>query len=339
MLRYVLISFLIADLFFDVCGCPPQDFTKLGVDIVKQSTEKFDRAGEQHIAVLGGSDIKDVEVIKISYEGVVSNSSCHLPKFGIRNFGVLFRVKNAAISNNMICGGWTYNAINQCQELNPGSLKWEERSPMKKIRYEHAMTTGNNQTRYVCGGYDESITELSSCEKMDGEWSFIKDLPTPLTHHCMIGTEDSIYAIGGDDRSESNKMYRYDIRNDEWEDTNRPMRVTRSWHSCLLIDKEILVVGGYLEKTTEIFNLQNRTWRSGPDLPKEIYSSQLVKAEPSSKYAAFLIGGKEDEDTISDIIAVTKDFKSFIKIGELKTARHSHLAMMLSDELVEKCVD
>ena len=74
-------------------------------------------------------------------------------------------------------------------------------------------------------------------------------------------------------------------------------------------------------------------------MPKEIYSSQLVKVEPSSQYAAFLIGGKEDEDTISDIIAVTKDFKSFIMIGELKTARHSHLAMLLPDELVEKCVD
>ena len=133
-------------------------------------------------------------------------------------------------------------------------------------------------------------------------------------------------------------MYKYDIRNDEWEDTNRPMRVTRSWHSCLLLNKEILVVGGYLEKTTEIFNLQNRTWRSGPELPKEIYSSQLVKAAPSSQYAAFLIGGKEDEDTISDIIAVTKDLKSFIKIGELKTARYSHLTMLLQDELVEKCV-
>ena len=150
----------------------------------------------QHIAVLGGSDIKDVEVIKISYEGVVSNSSCHLPKFGIRNYGILFRVKNAAISNNMICGGWTYNAIDQCTELNPGSLEWEVRSPMKKIRYEHAMTTGNNQTRYVCGGRDES-GRLKSCEKYDGEWSFIKDLPIPLSQSCMIGTEDFIYVIGG----------------------------------------------------------------------------------------------------------------------------------------------
>ena len=50
MLRYVLISFLIADLFFAVHGCHSipvlLDFTKLGVDIVKQSREKFDRTGK-----------------------------------------------------------------------------------------------------------------------------------------------------------------------------------------------------------------------------------------------------------------------------------------------------
>ena len=54
-------------------------------------------------------------------------------------------------------------------------------------------------------------------------------------------------------------MYKYDIRNDEWEDTNRPMRVTRSWHSCLLLNKEIFVVGGYLEKQqkSSIFKVEN----------------------------------------------------------------------------------
>ena len=50
MIRYVLISFLIADLFSAVYGCHSipvlLDFTKLGVDIVKQSAEKSDRAGK-----------------------------------------------------------------------------------------------------------------------------------------------------------------------------------------------------------------------------------------------------------------------------------------------------
>ena len=61
-------------------------------------------------------------------------------------------------------------------------------------------------------------------------------------------------------------MYKYDIKRDEWEDTNRPMRETRIYHSCLLLNKGVFVVAGGVT-TTEIFNLQSRTWKSGPDLP------------------------------------------------------------------------
>ena len=39
-------------------------------------------------------------------------------------------------------------------------------------------------------------------------------------------------------------MYKYDIKRDEWEDTNRPMRETRNRHSCLLLNKEVFFVGG-----------------------------------------------------------------------------------------------
>ena len=140
-------------------------------------------------------------------------------------------------------------------------------------------------------------------------------------------------------------MYKYDIKNDEWEDTNRPMRVeiywwgNRFWHSCLLLNNEILVAGGMGIRTTEIFNLQSNTWRLGPDLPNTIHGSQLVKARPSSQYAAFLIGGGHYDEVYSDIYGLTKDFKSFEKIGNLKTTHFTHVAMTLPDKVVERCVD
>ena len=134
-------------------------------------------------------------------------------------------------------------------------------------------------------------------------------------------------------------MYKYDIKNDEWEDTNRPMQETRSYHSCLLLNKQILAAGGFGTKTTEIFSLQSNMWRSGPDLPRKIYSFQLVKARPSSQYAAFLIGGGYYDEVYSDIYGLTKDLNSFIKLGDLKTSRFSHVAMELPDKVIEKCVD
>ena len=119
------------------------------------------------------------------------------------------------------------------------------------------------------------------------------------------------------------------------------MNEARVTHSCLLINKEVFVVGGIGRKTVEIFNLQNETWRSGPDLPKELAYSQLVKAKPSSQYSAFLIGGWRIQSggyAVSDIFALTKNYKSFIKIGDLKTARYSHVALVLSEHVGEKCV-
>ena len=154
----------------------------------------------QYIAVIGGLDrsswlLSNVEVVRISDEGVVSPSNCKLPEL---------QVQDAAVSNNMICGGiygiYTYiypNTTNQCNELNPESLKWEERSQMNIKRYHHAMVTATNKTRYVCGGLDESYRQLKSCEKYDGEWSYIKDLPTSQYGHCMVRIEDFIYSIGG----------------------------------------------------------------------------------------------------------------------------------------------
>ena len=155
----------------------------------------------QYIAIIGGGEddldsgfsnyYLKVEVVQISDKGVLSPSTCQLP---------YLQVTRAAISGNLICGGFNPFRTNECQELSPEGMKWEERSPMKKKRYYHAMTNANNQ-RYVCGGRDESYKYLKSCEKLNEEWSFIKDLPTPLADHCMIGTEEFIYVIGGSYRS------------------------------------------------------------------------------------------------------------------------------------------
>ena len=131
-------------------------------------------------------------------------------------------------------------------------------------------------------------------------------------------------------------MYKYDIKKDKWEDTNRPMRVPRSGHSCLLLNNEIFVAGGNGDtveqwKTTEIFDFESNTWRSGPDLPKEIAYFQFMKAQPSSKYSAFLIGGIETFDALSDVYGLEKDFSSFIKIGNFKTARYGNVAFELPE--------
>ena len=140
-------------------------------------------------------------------------------------------------------------------------------------------------------------------------------------------------------------MYKYDTKKDEWKDTNRPMKEMRAIHSCLLLNNEIFVAGGYQQKSTEIFDLQSQSWRMGPDLPKAIFNSQFIMAQQSSQYVAYLIGGRygtlgltDNCTTISDIYGLTKDSKNFEKIGDLNTARYAHAVMVLTEEEIEKCI-
>ena len=145
---------------------------------------------EINIAVVGGydgsSDVKEVEVIRITDDGILKRIDCRIPPIEA------FRAQS---TDSMICGG--FPATNECFELNSDSMKWKTISPMLKKRVYHSMTSTKNVTVYVCGGWDESYKRLSSCEKFDGRWKFIKDLPTLSSGHCMVATENELFSFGG----------------------------------------------------------------------------------------------------------------------------------------------
>ena len=135
-------------------------------------------------------------------------------------------------------------------------------------------------------------------------------------------------------------MFVYNIFNDQWEDINTPMTQKRKDHACLLInEEEIIVTGGFncdnacvYLKSSEIYNLKQRRWRPGPDLPTGIANAQFVKAKPGFKYLGHLID-------YSAIYGLTKDMQRYEKIGDLKTPRLSPFAFVLSESISEKCGD
>ena len=142
-----------------------------------------------------------------------------------------------------------------------------------------------------------------------------------------------------------NNMFAYNIFNDQWEDTNKPMTQKRRSHACLLIDEEeIIVTGGYdydngnvYLKSSEIYNLKQRRWRPGPDLPIGIAKAQFVKAKPGFKYLGYFIGGRDGPRRSSAIYGLTKDMQRYEKIGYLKRPRNFPSAFVLSESISEKC--
>ena len=135
-------------------------------------------------------------------------------------------------------------------------------------------------------------------------------------------------------------MYEFDGRN--WKDSHHDMKEGRSGrHTCVVVEDQIIVVGGldgsnYL-KTSEIFNIQDRSWRSGPELPKGIGWAQLVKAREGMRYSAYLIGGEDGSSVLSSIYGLTKDLERFVKIGDLEKARSSHVAFTIPEDTIKRC--
>ena len=140
-------------------------------------------------------------------------------------------------------------------------------------------------------------------------------------------------------------MYEYNILKDEWEDTKTPMTQNRAGHSSSLInEKEIIVIGGkYYEnewvhlKSSEIFNLEQRLWRSGPELATGITFAEFVKAKIGSQYLGYLIGGYDGGSASSTIYGLTKDLQKFANIGIVQKKRERHNAFVLPENMSERC--
>ena len=71
------------------------------------------------------------------------------------------------------------------------------------------MTSTPSGNIFLCGGMEESGEKLSTCEHFDGKtWTFIQDLPTPLTSFCMVAAKNELFAIGGYDNPVNNTEVR-----------------------------------------------------------------------------------------------------------------------------------
>ena len=132
---------------------------------------------------------------------------------------------------------------------------------------------------------------------------------------------------------------------DEWKDIKTPMSRERYSHSCLLVNKEVIVIGGEGEDlnddtdwTSEIFNIEGKRWRKGPDLPFKFSLGHFVKAQKSSEFIGYIIGGDGAGRGLV-IHGLTKDLKNFVRSNiniERRFRINQFVAEVLPGSVVEK---
>ena len=82
---------------------------------------------------------------------------------------------------------------------------------------------------------------------------------------------------------------------------------------------------------TEIYNVSEKIWRNGPDLPIGerigINDADCVPAPTGSKYACYLVGGSIGTTHLSKVYALSKDLSSWQEIGDFSVGRRGHVAL------------
>jgi len=94
----------------------------------------------------------------------------------------------------------------------------------------------------------------------------------------------------------------------------------------------VLVVGGFWRKSTEIYDVRTQTWSYGPDVPDSksgpyIYEGQLVNAQFASKYAAYLMGGKNGYSYQTEVYVINKNLQTWEDVGISLRPRSRYVAL------------
>jgi hypothetical protein len=293
-----------------------------------------------------GPNFNTCEVINL----VSSASTCkNPPNFPARVYAAIGGI--GVKGNTILCRGKQNDAdTNKCYSLE--NYVWVSSASMNSVRVEAAAAQLQDGKILVTGGYDASLSDLKSAEILTEEgWERnIPSLPVTVWAHCMVTVNSTtVMVIGGYQNGPGSlgKSFYFTFGEESW--TKGPeLKKKRGYHSCGKIrrNKEsqeisIVVAGGYdgssYLSSVEILDEDSNEWQTGPELPFEISSSQMVEDQNGG---VVLIGGYSYADDNLDTLyhlphggqdAVWTEMEQ----QKMQTGRSAHTAILVPDNIAD----
>ena len=183
-------------------------------------------------------------------------------------------------------------------------------------------------------GLPTDTTELFTAE--NDTFNQYIPLPQALNLHNLITYDDSHTLLLGGQLTYS-ETYIFNMNNNTWSDGPRMLRARDSCQAGLVTfnngTKAIVAAGGYaFENTTEFLNLDDMTWRYGPDLPYQIFYGSSVQWKNSFIIVAG--SGPTTLDTLWTFDVETNEWTLLDK--KLTIPRYWTAAVMLPDDYCQE---
>lgn len=312
---------------------------------------------------MGSSDEKTNTIEVIDLEG---NKPCkNLPNFPSalkESFGGIgFR------DEPIICSGtdanWVYS--NKCFTLEGND--WIASADLTTARVDASVAPSpypsKSQKLFVTGGVTGRPTgsgdsDLNTAEVLtENGWKTLEQtLPVPIYDHCSVTVNVStLMVIGGVQngvRPATTNTYYFNSNTEMWTAGPQLKNFRRFGQSCGRIranslrsqDLSIIVAGGYdgepFLTSVEILDHGSNDWRSGPELPSGITDAQMVEDQNGG---VVLVGGQSYNDngtysfldTFLQLPHAGPDARWTKMEQKLKYGRHSHVAFLVPDNIVD----
>ena len=263
------------------------------------------------------------------------------------------------------CGGSEGHPIylNSCYEYNPIDLNWSYVTNMIYYRYIASSVLLNDNEMWVVGGspgrggYTSEIYDKNTKTFRKGP-----HIPVHMFNHCMVKLNETHVFIGGgesiDQQFYYDSSFLVEIAKEPFVFHMLPkMSKSRNAAGCGIIRSDsrngnmnrryntskglIIMAGGINEdddvpgdarRDSEIFNIQENKWFTGPMMPRCFkYGGSASLGDGSM----VIIGGKDEKNKQqSDIIRLNPSLMEFETMaGELQTARSDFaMAVLLDNE-------
>jgi len=169
-----------------------------------------------------------------------------------------------------------------------------------------------------------------------GAWSEIDSMSIPRIYHSMVELPDgNILVSGTDGDSIQSSAEIYDFTMGKWRYTT-PMNVPRSQHNLVLLNTgKVMAIGGYKERSCELFDPETETWTMTDSIPTYRYFGQTVTTLNNGNI--FICGGMFidtatwDSHILRNVEIYNLELERWTEVAPMNLGRMNHTATLLSD--------
>ncbi|MFA3784177.1 kelch repeat-containing protein [Melioribacteraceae bacterium 4301-Me] len=183
------------------------------------------------------------------------------------------------------------------------------------------------------------VTNSSANAQNNSPWQQIDSLKEARTGHAVVVLPNGNILVSGGEGGYENSIKIsseiYELNTGKWRYTT-PMNVPRVSHDLVLMKTgKVLAIGGYKERSCEIFDPEEETWTMTDSIPTFRFDGQTVTLLNNGNI--LVAGGYRVTDNLSNFEYLRNceiydpDIEKWETAAQLNRGRYDHTAVLLND--------